>query len=214
MLAAIAASEAYIRVIPPFNRKAFEAYSWLGEDELRRLRAQTGEGPPLNGPAAARWLERHGRDPALAWALPEVLLLAGRNADAWRAAEAMAQDTPYERVERESARGLVAWMDGRDTDLVGLAAAVEALPDDTDDRSKAEVVLAAARTRQRMSDGRTEPGDAALPLVEVRERLGHRADGQIGRALRPKILPIFLALSLGFGLLQSVLVGLGLDAAL
>jgi hypothetical protein len=214
VLASIAASEAYIRALPPFNRKAFEAYSWLGEDELRRLRAQTGGGPPLNARAAARWLERHGKDPALAWVLPEVFLLAGRNADARRAAELMTEDTPFERVERESARSLVAWMDGRDADLGDLAAAVEALPDDTDERLKAEVVLAAARTRHRMSDGRTEPGDAALPLVEVRERLGHRADGRVGRALRPRILPMYLALSVGLGVLQSVLVGLALDSTL
>ena len=213
VVASIAATEAYVRVIPAFNRKAFEAFSWLGEEELRRLKAQSGEGPPLNERAADRWLERHGRDPDLAWALPEILLVAGRNKEAQRAAEAMPDDTPYERVERASVLDFVAWMDRRETGLDDLAAAVEAVPDGTDDRLRAEVILATATTRRRMSDGRTEPGDAARPLVEVRERLGSRADGQIGRALRRRILPIFLAVSLGLGLLQPILAAVGLGGS-
>ena len=47
-----------------------------------------------------------------------------------------------------------------------------------------------------MADGRTDAGDAAVPLVEVRERLGARADGQVGRALRWRLLPQLLIVSL------------------
>ena len=61
-----------------------------------------------------------------------------------------------------------------------------------------------------MGDGRTEAGDAAQPLIDVRERLGRRADGQVGRALRKRILPIFLAMALAFGALELVLDSLGL----
>jgi hypothetical protein len=210
VLASIAASEAYIRVIPPFNRRAFEALSWLGEQELARVKAETGQGVPLSRGAAAAWLDRHGPRTDIDWIKAQVLVLAGRNAEARAAAERMPDTTPFERLEKLSTLELVDWIDGRGGNTEGLRRAAAGLPADSEEGLQAAVMVAVAETRLRMSDGRTEPGDAARPLVDVRERLGHRADGQVGRALRPRILPLFLALSLGFGLLLVVGGGLGL----
>lgn len=72
----------------------------------------------------------------------------------------------------------------------------EILPPDGDERLRAEVTIAVAEVRRRMADGRTDAGDAAVPLVEVRDRLGSRADGQVGRALRWRLLPQLLIVSL------------------
>ena len=52
-------------------------------------------------------------------------------------------------------------------------------------------------------------GDAAQPLLDVRERLGDRAKGQVGRALRPRLLPMLLVVSLLFALLTYGLGALG-----
>jgi hypothetical protein len=210
VLGAIAGAEAYIRAMPAFNRKAFEAFSWLGDQELAQVRAQTGEGPPLTQKAADAWLDRHPRQPDIEWIRAEVLAIAGRYPEAREAAESMPDGTTFERVMRLGTLELVEWLEGRGGDLAALEAAVAELPPDSEDGLRAAVALAAARTRNRMLDGRTEPGDAALPLVEVRERLGHRADGQVGRALRHRILPIFLVLSLLFGAVQLALDALGI----
>jgi hypothetical protein len=72
----------------------------------------------------------------------------------------------------------------------------EILPPDGDERLRAEVTIAVAEVRRRMADARTDAGDAAVPLVEVRELLGARADGQVGRALRGRLLPPLLFLCL------------------
>jgi len=210
VLGAIAGAEAYIRAMPTFNRKASEAFSWLGDWELVRLREQTGEGPPLSQKAADAWLDRHPRRADEEWIRAEVLAIAGRYPDAREAALAMPGDTSFERVMRLSTVELVDWLDGRDGDLEALEAAVAEVPPDTDDGLRAAVALAAARTRRRMSDGRTEAGDAALPLVEVRDRLGDRAKGQFARALRRRVLPTFLGLSVLFAVLQLALDALGI----
>jgi hypothetical protein len=67
-----------------------------------------------------------------------------------------------------------------------------------DEHLRAEVTIATAEVRSRMADGRSTPGDAAEPLIAVRERLGHRADGQVGRALRVRLLLTFLAVGAAF----------------
>jgi hypothetical protein len=47
-----------------------------------------------------------------------------------------------------------------------------------------------------MADGRANAGDAVEPLLEVRDRLGRRADGQVGRALRPRLVPMLFLVAL------------------
>jgi hypothetical protein len=56
-----------------------------------------------------------------------------------------------------------------------------------------------------MADGRAAAGDAAQPLLDVRPRLGRRADGQVGRALRRRLFPVLLVVSLLFGFVTILL---------
>lgn len=206
----VAATEAYVRIVPRPSRLAFEAFSWLGEWEMARVRELTGEGVPVTERSAQSWLARHRDPPETRWIRAEVLLLAGRIEEAITTAEAIPAVTPLEHAGRAATIELARWMAGEDRSLDDLEAAVREVPPDTDDGLRAAVMLAAARTRRRMGDGRTEPGDAAQPLIEVRSRLGPRADGQVGRALRRRILPIFIGVGLGFGVLELVLGSLGL----
>jgi hypothetical protein len=200
--AAAAGTEAYIRSLYGSNRRAFEAFSWLGEREIARLRAQTGDGVPTTKARAEAWLTRHPDQPDQRWIRAEVLMLAGRLDEGLQTAEQMPEPTPLARVERLSTIGMAHWLASQDPDLASLEAAVADVPPGTDDRLEAEVILAAARTRIRMADGRTEPGDANQPLVEVRQLLGRRADGQVGRAFRRRLFPVFLGLSLLIGALE------------
>ena len=205
VLAATAGTEAYIRALTGRTRLAFEAFSWLGEREIARLRAQTGEGVPLQKKQAEAWLARHPDDPAIRWIRAEILLVAGQLEEGLRVAELMPEPTPLASVERLSTIGMARWLAGEDPDLAALEAAVADVPANTEDRLEAEVILASARTRIRMSDGRTEPGDANQPLVDVRPLLGDRARGQVGRAFRKRLFPVFLVFSLLFGALQVAL---------
>jgi hypothetical protein len=66
------------------------------------------------------------------------------------------------------------------------------------------VTIAVATVRHRLADGRAEPGDAIEPLLEVRERLGHRADGQLGRAFRLRLWRTLLVVGLLFGVALEV----------
>jgi len=202
VLAAAVGTEAYIRALTGPARRAFETFSWAGERELARLRAQTGEGVPVTKAKAEAWLARHPDRPELRWIRAELQLLAGHLDEGLRTAELIPEPTPRARVERLATIGMARWLAGEDIDLEDLETAVADVPAGTEDRLEAEVVLASARTRIRMADGRTEPGDANQPLVEARRLLGHRADGQVGRAFRRRLFPLFLAISLLFGLLQ------------
>jgi hypothetical protein len=220
LVAAVVATEAYVRAMPPRSRRAFEAFSWLGEWELARARQLTGRSVPTSPDDALRWLaerpERTDR-PAEAALRVEILLLAEKVEDA-RALVARMDGraaTPWERFEVAALQDLVGWRAGGNGALPGMEAAAEAiLPRDSDDRLRAEVTVAVARVRRRMADGRANPGDAAEPLVEVRKLLGSRADGQVGRALRPRLIPPLLIANVLFGLISVALSSSGGGAAL
>ena len=196
--AAVVGTEAYIRVMTTRSRRAFEAFSWLGEWELARAKRAVGR-LPLSRDDAIDWLVAHPLGPiAIADELPvriEIELLAGRRDEARALLEQLPTDTPWERFELAALRDLVDWRAGGDGFIPLMEeTAREILPADGDERLRAEVTIAVARVRRRMADGRADAGDAAVPLVEVRERLGDRADGQVGRALRWRILPhLFVA---------------------
>jgi hypothetical protein len=215
LIAAVVGTEAYVRSMPPRSRKAFEAFSWLGEWELARARQITGGSVSTSRDDAIRWLaERPERVDRLddAALRVEVLLLAEQLEGAARLVERMdaRADTPWERFEVAALRDLVGWRAGGDGDLAAMDAAAEAiLPQDSDDRLRAEVTVAVARVRRRMADGRATAGDAVEPLLDVRKRLGDRANGQVGRALRPRLIPLLLLLSVLFGLLSLGLNALG-----
>ena len=210
LVSAVVATEAYVRAMPPRSRRAFEAFSWLGEWELARARQVTGRSVPTDPGSARRWLaERPERVDRLDEAAlrVEILLLAERIEEAGGLVKRMAAraETPWERFEVAALEDLVSWRAGGQGDLPGMEAAAEAiLPRDSDDRLRAEVTVAVAHVRRRMADGRT--GDAVEPLLQARDRLGSRADGQVGRALRPRLIPALLVSSVLFGLLS---VGLG-----
>jgi hypothetical protein len=217
LIAAVVGTEAYIRSMPPRSRRAFEAFSWLGEWELARARRVTGRGVPLSPAEAREWLaarpERVDRLEEAALRV-EILLLAEEIEQARALVERMEPlaTTPWERFEIAALQDLVGWRAGGDGDLPGMDAAAEAiLPRDSDERLRAEVTVAVARVRRRMADGRSGPGAAAEPLLEVRERLGDRANGQVGRALRPRLIPMLLVVSVLFGLVSVGLNALGMD---
>jgi hypothetical protein len=215
LIASLVATEAYVRAMPPRSRRAFEAFSWLGEWELARARQTTGRSVPTSREAALRWLaERPERVDNLVEAVlrVEVLLLAEQLEEARRLVQRMAERvrTPWERFELAALEDLVSWRAGGSGDLPGMEAAAEAiLPRDSDDRLRAEVTVAVAQVRRRMADGRSVAGDAAQPLLDVRDRLGDRAKGQVGRALRPRLLPLLLGLSALFALIGVALNAFG-----
>ena len=215
LVSAIVATEAYVRAMPPRSRRAFEAFSWLGEWELARARAATGRSVPTDRGGALRWLadrpERVDRLDEAALRV-EVLLLAGQIDDAHALVERIdaRAASPWERFEVAALRDLVGWRAGGEGDLPAMEAAAESiLPRDSDDRLRAEVTLAVARVRRRMADGRATAGDAAEPLLDARKLLGGRADGQVGRALRPRLIPMLLVSGILFGLVTLGLGALG-----
>jgi hypothetical protein len=215
LISAILGAEAYVRAMPPRSRRAFEAFSWLGEWELARARGATGRSVPGTPAEARRWLaERPERVDRLDEAAlrVEILLLADQIDEAAALIERMEPraTTPWERFEITALRDLVRWRAGGEGDVPAMEAATDAiLPRDSDDRLRAEVTVAIARVRRRMADGRSTPGDAAEPLLEVRTRLGDRANGQVGRALRPRLIPVLLAVNVLFGLVSLGLSALG-----
>jgi hypothetical protein len=201
VIGAVAATEAYIRAMPARSRRAFEAFSWLGEWELQQGAAIGGAVPTSPG-EAEDWLAAHPETPENRWLRTDVLLLAKRFDEAREAAGRMPDATPAERWARAQALDSVDWRAGGDGDIAGMrAAAAELLPPNGDDRLRAEVSLATAEVLRRMADGRSTPGDALEPLLEVRKRLGPRADGQVGRALRRRLLTTTLIVSAVFGAL-------------
>lgn len=211
IVAAGVGTEAYIRSMPTRSRRAFEAFSWLGEWELARFRRLTGGGPPTSPDAAVRWLASHPartdrpERPGEAAGRVEVLLLAGRIEEARLLVSLMERSTAAERFEQAACADLVEWRAGGDGDLAAMErAATEIEPADGDERMLAEVTIATAKVRRRMADGRATPGDAAEPFLEVRQRLGRRADGQVGRALRLRLIPVLLA--------SGVLLGFAFEA--
>jgi len=206
LVGAVVATEAYIRAIPSRSRRAWEAFSWLGEHELRAAGDSASDPVPTTRAQAADWLERHPDTPDRRWIRVEVLLLAGRLDDAKAAAATLPDGTPAERWLKAATVDLADWSAGGDGNVDGMrAAAADLEPADGDERLRAEVSIATAEVRRRMADGRATPGDALDPLLEVRQRLGRRADGQVGRALRMRMLATSFVVGLVFGGLLYVL---------
>jgi hypothetical protein len=180
--------------MPRPAREAFEAFSWLGEWELGQVRALTHEGVPTNEFAARRWLRLFPERPELRWIRVEMLTFVKRYDEAKAVAERMPATTPPERFDRAVALDFADWFAGGDGDLPGLeAAAAELVPPDGDERLRAEVVIAVARVRRNIAAGE-DAIHAGAPLREVRQRLGPRANGQVGRALRVRIIRPLLIL--------------------
>ena len=208
VVSAVVASEAWIRALPARTRLAFEAFSWLGETEIERARALTGNGAPATQKAAEAWLRRVPESPLTDWARAEVLILAGRPAEARAIVDRMPADTPAQRFELASTRELVEWANGGSLDTTGMEAALEALgPEGSEARLRGEVTIASARVRHAMDAGQPVDGDVLEPLIAVRRRLGARADGQVGRAMRKRLIPAYLLFCALFGIAGQLILG-------
>jgi hypothetical protein len=206
------ASEAYFRAMAPATRRALEALSWLGDAELREVRAATGHGVPRTAFGARRWLGSHpprtDDSPLLAGLRVQLLLMAGRVAGAATLADALVASPPNDAAdahERLALRELVGWWRGEPSRVPGLRAAEEAIePVDGDPRLRAEVGTAVAEVRRRAvgeapTGGLSDPG-VLEPLLRARDRLGSRVDGLLRRTLWRPIFGLFLVASLAFGL--------------
>jgi hypothetical protein len=210
IVGAVLGTEAYIRAMTTRSRRAFEAFSWLGEWELARAHSAIGGELPTSPQQAVDWLSANPEGPiTLPEQLPvriEILLFAERIDEARAMLERLPTGTPWERFEHAALRDLVDWRAGGDGDLAGMReAAAEIQPRDGDDRLRAEVTIAVARVRRLMAEGRATPDEAVKPFLEVRELLGSRADGQVGRALRPRIIPGLILAGIALGIVSAVL---------
>ena len=119
--------------------------------------------------------------------------------------ERLSTGTPWQAFECAALRDLVDWRAGGDGDLAGMREAAAAIvPRDGDDRLRAEVTIAVAMVRRLIAEGQTTPDEAVKPFLEVRELLGSRADGQVGRALRPRIIPGLILAGIALGMVRAV----------
>jgi hypothetical protein len=205
VLASLIGTEAWLLSMPAPARRAFEAFSWLGDWEMARVRLLTGGGVPTTARGAREWLLAHPERAEERWIRVEILLLARRLDEALAVAERMGSSSPQERLERTVALDLAEWFAGRDGDLAAIEAATRALdPGDPDARLRAEVAIAVAKVRRRLAEG-VDLVEVGAPLREVRQRLGSRADGQLGRAMRPRLRRAMLVVGAAFAAIVLLL---------
>jgi hypothetical protein len=173
---------------PPVDRRAFEAFAWLGESEFERFRVLTdGRLAPTIGN-----MKRHVRNtPERAedrWIRVEVHAASGQLDEAREIALRLPVDTPVERAEQAVYLEYLDWLAGGPDNPAGAETVRDAvaaiLPADGDDRLRAEVSLAIAEVRRRIGSGAADP---SAPLREVRARLGRRADGVLFAAARRQL---------------------------
>ena len=178
-------SVAYVLARRPKDRRAWEAYTWLGEWELDRYRAIVG-GPMLPTKDDFRkWLKASPDRPDLGWIRAELFVMEREFDKARETAEAMPVDTPYDRVEREAALASTDWYSGGPGDTTALHAAADEVPPDAGDESlRVAVIVASAEVRKLLAAGDPDP---TRPTREVRNRLGARADGILWTVLRRRL---------------------------
>lgn len=185
---ALAGSEARILVRPARSRRAFEAFAWLGEWEMARIKAETGRNLQGTRWGMERFLASVDATPENAWMRVELLLFLDRYAEARAAAESMPAGTPAERFERAYAIDMADWIAGGTGTPEALKDALAGLAEeDEDTRLRAEVSMAIREARLIAAE---RDRDAAIePLLRVRDRLGKRADGQLRRGPWRRFLP-------------------------
>jgi hypothetical protein len=164
---------AFVRT--PRSRRAFEAFAWLGEWELERFRGITGGAAPVTLSGMKEYVRNTAERADDRWMRTDILAAIGELERAHDMAGRIPDDTPYGRVERTAGLSYVDWLSGGPGNTGGVRDAAHAiLPIDSDERLRAEVVLAAGMVRDRVTAGDPDPG---APLREARDRLGRRADG-------------------------------------
>jgi hypothetical protein len=198
LLAAV--TNAYAR--PPAFRRAFEAFVFLGEFELDRV-ARLGDGrlsPTIR--TMERYLATAPERAEDRWLRVEFLGKAG-NVEAARAmVERMPDSTAWERMERAASLTWIEWLAGGPGDTSEIRKRVaQIVPRDSDERLRAEVVLACAELRERLARGDADP---AAPLDTVRDRLGTHADGVLRKMAR-RAAPAFVRVAVAIVAILLVL---------
>jgi hypothetical protein len=182
-------------VMPARIRRAWEGWSIVGDSELKRWRATFGTPVPVGTAAVQRWLDAHPETPENRWALSELLVIAGRMEDARAVIQRLPESTATERFERTHQNGYVDWVEGRDIDLDQQAAEAETVGEpESPERWIARAMVASARARDLAVRG----GDWAEPLIDVRLRSGHLANGLLRNELRRRSYPMMLLVGVVF----------------
>jgi len=190
-LATLAGNAARVVARPARSRRAYEAFSWLAEWEVGRVKQHTGRGVPMTKRGVARWLAANPDDPGTRFFRVEALALLDRLDEAREVAQRQPVATAYERFEREHSLDSVDWMAGGHGNPEAVRAAADSIdPADEDLRLRADVALAIRESARIAAD--RGPEAALEPLLRARDRLGERADNQLFRALWRRYLPISL----------------------
>ncbi|HYL39844.1 MAG TPA: hypothetical protein VET90_00910, partial [Candidatus Binatus sp.] len=198
--ASAVATEAYLRAMAGRTRRSMEAFMWLGSWDLAGVRAATGRGVPTTRGGAAEWLARQPETPdepaTIRGLRVELNLLAGRVAEARAVLERMSEASPVERFNKAAAADLVAWWTRRGDATEAMAEAADEIePRGGDEALRAEVALAIARVRH-LAVAVPPAVEPLAPLLEVRDRLGARADGIVRRILWPRLYRVFVLTAL------------------
>ena len=199
-----AAANAYVR--PLSSRRAFEAFVYLGEAELDRVARLNGGTVTPTIPAMKRYLESAPERAEDRWLRVEFLAKGGDLDGAEAVAHRMPDATPFERLERAAALVWIDWLRGGTGDPVELRALVPDIePRDSDERRRAEVVVACAELRSRIARGAPDP---AAPLVAARDRLGRHAD-HVQLRMTWRVVPSLILTAVVFVAVLLVLARLG-----
>ena len=209
--AAAIGTEVELRWIPPRLRPAIEGFHWIGQGELARFRAATGEAFPTSPKGLRTWLARHPETNATRpWRI-ELLNFLGEHGEARAELDRWAPATPLEHLHRASLAAEIDWQQGGPADLPGLSSvAAETGQEGSPERLTADGLVAWWSTRTALAA--MDP-DWKRPLATFRARLGAAADGLHARAFRQRTLVWPLIIGVGFVLLGPVTAGLAGAAA-
>ena len=151
---------------------------------MDRFEARTGSKVPVRRPDIERWLLENPPSPAMQIGRIEFLAFLGRLDEARAELATMAVTAPELAFERASLTQYIGWLTDGDARIEALRADVAALPLDEHYRHAADVTIALADARERLT--RAEPA-WARPLEDVRASLG-KAPAQV--VLRDTVRPL------------------------
>ena len=188
---------------PSRSRRAFEAFAWLGEEDLDRFQRLAGRRVAATVPNMLRYVRETAETPADRWIRVEAMVATGQLEAAREIAARLPESTLLERVEKATYLPWLDWLGGGPGDQLALRAAIEEIePADGDDRLRGEVSVALAEVRQRVAAGDPDP---AAPLRSVRDRIGRRANGVLFAVGRRRMLVAHLRLAAAFILVLTIL---------
>lgn len=163
-------------LLPTRERRAFEAFSWLGAREVDRIRERTGSPPPTSAAETAAWLVANPVGPITREARVEMLLSLGRLDQARAELAAFlalpAATSDLARLEVAGTRAYAEILETGAYDAAALDESLATMPRGSELELEARAVRAATETRARLARG--EP-DALAPLIAIRPALGRAA---------------------------------------